>query len=145
MVGRAVMSSGFEESDQKRILVVDDHAIIRKGLKTAFEDEGGLEICGEAASGAEAIEKAEELKPDLVILDFAMPGMNGLDTAISIKRKMPAVLLVLYTVYKTELGERAKNNGIDAIVSKLDGSNILLQQVRNLLYNPHGESTDFAS
>jgi len=68
------------------ILIVDDHEPIRKLVRAFLESEGGFSVCGEAVDGYDAIDKAQELKPDLIILDLAMPRMNGIHAASKIKR-----------------------------------------------------------
>ena len=80
----------------KTILIVDDNAYIRHALCDLFKREADFEICGEAENGKEAIAKARELHPDLIVLDLSMPVMNGLDAARELKRLMPTVLLIMY-------------------------------------------------
>ena len=63
-----------------RILVADDHEIVRRGLVALFDSEPGWEVCGEASDGRQTVEKAQELKPDVVVLDIGMPSLNGLET-----------------------------------------------------------------
>ena len=77
----------------KTILIVDDNAHIRLALCEQFKRESDFEVCGEAENGKEAIAKALELHPDLIVLDLSMPVMNGLDTARELKRLMPTVPL----------------------------------------------------
>jgi DNA-binding NarL/FixJ family response regulator len=93
-----------------------------------------LEVCGEAIDGVDAIKKARELKPDLVLLDLSMPRMNGAEAASVIKGMMPQVLIVLFTLYKETLGNAVISAvGIDAVVSKPDGWGRLIECVRCLL------------
>ena len=75
----------------KTVLIVDDNAYIRQALCELFEGEADFEPCGEAENGKEAIAKALELHPDLIVLDLSMPVMNGLDAARELKRLMPTV------------------------------------------------------
>jgi len=83
----------------KTILIVDDNAYIRRALCEQFKRESGFEVCGEAENGKEAIAKALELHPDLIVLDLSMPVMNGLDAARKLKRLMPAVPLIMYSTF----------------------------------------------
>jgi len=75
----------------KCILIVDDSAVVRKTLRQTLEWQKGWEVCGEAANGRDGIETAQRLKPDLVLLDFSMPVMNGLEAARELKRLLPYV------------------------------------------------------
>lgn len=92
------------------------------------------EVCSEAVDGVEAVEKAKKLKPDLILLDVAMPRMNGTKAASVIKGLMPQVPIVLFTMYKETLGNALFSvAGIDAVFSKPDGWWKLVECVRNLL------------
>jgi DNA-binding NarL/FixJ family response regulator len=118
----------------KSILVVDDNDAIRKLTRLLIEAQMDLEVCGEAIDGVDAIKKARELKPDLVLLDLSMPRMNGAEAASVIKGMMPQVLIVLFTLYKETLGNAVISAvGIDAVVSKPDGWGRLIECVRCLL------------
>ncbi|HZV58811.1 MAG TPA: response regulator transcription factor, partial [Candidatus Eremiobacteraceae bacterium] len=106
----------------KSILLVDDNDVVRKIARLFLETQTDLEICGEAVDGADAIEQAQRLKPDLIILDLAMPNMNGAEAAPIIKRLLPKVPIVLFTLYKEQIGSALFSKlGIDAVFSKPDG------------------------
>jgi two-component system, NarL family, nitrate/nitrite response regulator NarL len=103
------------------VLIVDDHEAFRRTLRLRFESLPEFAVCGEAADGLEAIEKAQHLSPNLVILDFAMPGMNGLETAMALKCMMPSVRLFLFTVHSTrEIELAARDAGVSGVFSKYD-------------------------
>jgi DNA-binding NarL/FixJ family response regulator len=103
------------------VLIVDDHEAFRRTLRLRFEALSEFAVCGEAADGVEAIEKAQRLSPNLVILDFAMPGMNGLETAMALKCMMPSVRLFLLTVHSTrEIELAARDAGVSGVFSKYD-------------------------
>lgn len=103
----------------KCILIVDDSPVIRKISRETLEREAGWEVCGEASNGRQGIEKAQQLKPDLIVLDLAMPVMNGLDAAHELTRLLPGVPLVMFTNFETtHLKRAALSAGIRAIVSK---------------------------
>lgn len=103
------------------ILIVDDSAVVRRTLRSCFEDSGNWKVCGEAADGCEAIEKCQQLNPDLVIMDLSMPRMNGLEAARELKRIQPSVLLLMFTTFKTpDLETEAITAGCAAVVSKSD-------------------------
>jgi len=118
-----------------RVLLVDDSAIMRSMVRRLFESEPGFEVSGEAENGQEAIEKATNLKPDLIILDLAMPVMTGLDAAPVIKKMLPATLLILFTVHEgREVAKLALAAGIDAVVSKTQAAAAtLITQAQALL------------
>jgi DNA-binding NarL/FixJ family response regulator len=102
-----------------RILVVDDNAPIRAGLRLMLENHVDWVVCGEAANGIEAIERYRQLKPDLMIVDVSMPVMNGFDASREILKLSPGILILLYTSYLTrQLTEDAHKAGIRATVSK---------------------------
>ena len=117
----------------KCILLVDDSAIVRTGLRRAFEFSG-WEVCGEAANGREGIEKAERLKPHLIVLDLAMPEMNGISAARVLRRTMPKVPLILFTTYGEMIAvEDAREAGISEIVPKSEPIKVLLQVAERLV------------
>lgn len=116
------------------ILLVDDSAVIRDLLREYIESELNLRVCAEASDGAEAIEKAEEFAPELIVMDLSMPSMNGLEAARAIKRKMPEVPIILFTQHEGALQESdARSAGINAIVSKSDRTEHLAAQIQSLL------------
>jgi DNA-binding NarL/FixJ family response regulator len=103
----------------KCILIVDDSALIRRMIRETLEQQEGWEVCGEAADGREAIEKAQQLKPDLVVLDLSMPVMNGLEAARELKRLVPSLPLVMFTNFTSpQLSKEALSAGVSAVVSK---------------------------
>jgi|SRR6266478_1036737 len=119
----------------KTILIVDDNAYIRMSLGEQFKREADFEICGEAENGKEAIARALELHPDLIVLDLSMPVMNGLDAARELKRLMPTVPLIMYSAFGDVFGEQqARLIGISELVSKSQPAAILVNKARSLLY-----------
>jgi DNA-binding NarL/FixJ family response regulator len=102
----------------KRILIADDHKAVLRGIRAMLESHPGWEVCGDAVNGREAVQKAVELKPDLIVLDFAMPEMNGLRAAEEISKLLPGVKMVLYTIYGSALGQKAETHGILRVVEK---------------------------
>jgi len=85
-----------------KILLVDDHTIVRQGLKALLDAHTGFTIVGEAENGREAVKKAQELNPDIVIMDIAMPVLNGLEATRQIKRALPDTKVLALTMYNDE-------------------------------------------
>src|SRR5262252_4599463 len=121
----------------KAILVVDDNAVIRRVLCELFQSQADFEVCGEAENGQDAIEKAQEFHPDLIVLDLSMPVMNGLDAARVLKRVMPSVPLIMFSAFGGSLSEKeVKRIGISELVSKADPVSLLLEKARALVSGP---------
>jgi DNA-binding NarL/FixJ family response regulator len=116
----------------KRILVADDHESILRALRVMLEAHSGWEVCGEAVNGYEAIIKAIELRPDLIILDFAMPRVDGLKAANEISKLLPGVPIVLHTIYGARVVLEAHKHGIFRVIEKAN-SGALVSAVEELL------------
>ena len=119
----------------KRILIADDSDVVRRAVHSCLT-RGEFEVCGEAADGEEAIEKARALKPDLILLDVAMPRTNGIIATSVLKNMMPNVLIVLFTMYSEAVFRTFARQQLafDAVVAKADGLARLTECVRNLLH-----------
>ena len=105
-----------------RILIVDDSAIIRHSLRNCIEQNTQWEVCGEAENGQIAIQKVKDLCPDVVILDWQMPVMNGLEAAREITAIAPATTLLMITMHESgDLAQQAYAAGIKEVLSKTDG------------------------
>jgi DNA-binding NarL/FixJ family response regulator len=85
-----------------RILVADDHEIVRRGLVALLASQPGWEICGEASDGRQTVERAQQLKPDVVVLDIGMPGLNGLETTRLLKKTLPQVKVLVLTLHDSD-------------------------------------------
>jgi DNA-binding NarL/FixJ family response regulator len=103
------------------ILIVDDNATIRGLLRSFVETNTGFEVCGEAENGPDGIQKAKELQPDLVLLDMTMPGMLGTEAAPILKRLLPQVKIILFTLHTDGVNQAlASTFDIDIVLSKTD-------------------------
>lgn len=120
-------------SSPGKVLLIDDGDAVRDVIRTYLEKRG-FQVCGEAADGVDAIEKAKALKPDLIILDLAMPRMNGVEAASILSRIMPGIPIILLTIYGDFMGASlAAASGIKAVVSKTDSLEKLAACVQALL------------
>jgi DNA-binding NarL/FixJ family response regulator len=119
-----------------RILVADDHESVRKGVCVILGTRGDIEVCGEAANGREAIDKALELKPDLIILDITMPIVTGIDAAEMIRKMLPNVPILFLSMHQSkQIIAEAKRVGVQGYVKKSDAAATLLSAVDALLRN----------
>ena len=118
----------------KQLLIADDSYLVRETIKNVLAGRTDIAVCGEASNGLEAVEKARTLKPDLVLLDLAMPEMNGAETASVLKMTVPGVRIILFTMYSENVGNYLTSAlGIDAVLSKPDGMTALLNAVEAAL------------
>jgi DNA-binding NarL/FixJ family response regulator len=102
-----------------RVLLADDHELMRRMLRLALSARPGLEVVGEAADGAEALALARELEPDLVVLDVAMPEMDGLTATRALRAELPGCAILIVSSFETErLAEAALAAGADRYVEK---------------------------
>jgi two-component system, chemotaxis family, chemotaxis protein CheY len=115
------------------ILIADDSLYIREALCKFFEQED-FNVCGEAENGKEAVDKAQELHPDLILLDLSMPVMNGLEATRVLKRMLPEVPVVMYSAFGDSSTEKAaRSAGASALVSKSENISVLLGTARGAL------------
>jgi DNA-binding NarL/FixJ family response regulator len=123
----------FEIGGMVRILVADDHDIIRRGLKELLTARPGWEVCGEAKTGREAVALAEQLKPEIVVMDISMPELNGLEAARKIHKLFPAVGILILTVhFADQLLTEIVEAGARAYVMKSDADRDLVSAVEAL-------------
>jgi DNA-binding NarL/FixJ family response regulator len=118
----------------KRILIADDSGSVRDVLRTFLERAPDLEVCGEAADGLQALKEVERCNPDLVVLDLSMPKMNGAEVASILKKRMPNLKIILFTMYSQNVGTSLTAAlGVDVVLSKPNGMAQLVQSVSSLL------------
>jgi DNA-binding NarL/FixJ family response regulator len=128
-----------------RILVADDHEVVRMGLRALLETQPGWIVCGEASTGREAVTKAIKLRPDVVVIDISMPELNGLDATRQILRSVSTAILIL-TVHQSEVVAReAIEAGARGYVLKIDAGRKLVDAVRALIthqefFSPYGDA-----
>ena len=120
----------------KSVLVADDNAFVRQRVGEMFRREPDFEVCGEADNGRKAIERAQELHPDLILLDLSMPVMNGLEAARALKRVMPDVPIVMFSASADSFTEKeARSAGVSVLVSKLEDMSALIVVARDLVHD----------
>jgi DNA-binding NarL/FixJ family response regulator len=119
--------------NELRILIADDHEIVRRGLKTLLSSRPGWTVCAEAASGREAIALAAQVRPDIVVMDIAMPGLNGLEATRRIRKILPrAEVAILSLHYSDQLVREVLDAGARAYILKSDATRDLLKAIEAL-------------
>jgi two-component system response regulator NreC len=117
-----------------RILIVDDHEIFRRGLRSLLESHPEWDVCGEATDGHEAVQKSKELQPDVVVLDISMPRLNGLDATGVIRKEVPNAKVVILSQHQPALMKQvAMTAGAAAYVTKSEVSRELLTAIEGLI------------
>jgi DNA-binding NarL/FixJ family response regulator len=123
----------------RRILIADGHDVIRRGVRTLIESQANLEIVGEAATGVEALSAARESSPDIAIIDHGLPEMNALDLTLSLKREIPRIEILIYTMHDNEeLVMAMLRAGARGFVLKSDSGRHLLAAIDALsIHRPY--------
>ena len=107
---------------QKHVLIADDSVTVRQVLKRYLSTRADVVVCGEAVNGRDAVQQAMILNPDLILLDLAMPELNGAEVASVLKTAIPETRIILFTLYSENIGKYLTSAvGIDAVLSKPDG------------------------
>jgi DNA-binding NarL/FixJ family response regulator len=117
-----------------RILIADDHELMRRGLRSILATRSDWEVCGEAVDGSDAIEKTKLLRPDILVLDISMPRVNGLEVTRAIRRDFPETQVVILSQYEeSEMRPYAIEAGARGYVSKAEASRQLLTAIESLI------------
>jgi|SRR5580658_4812186 DNA-binding NarL/FixJ family response regulator len=117
-----------------RILIADDHELMRRGLRSILATRTDWEVCGEAVDGSDAIEKTKLLRPDILVLDISMPRVNGLEVTRAIRRDFPGTQVVILSQYdESEMRPYAIEAGARGYVSKAEASRQLLTAIESLI------------
>jgi DNA-binding NarL/FixJ family response regulator len=116
-----------------RILIADDHELVRQGMRTILQGEPGWTVCGEATNGRQAVTMALELKPDLVVLDIAMPELNGVEVIHQIRRSLTMPILIVTMYDADDVLREATEAGANGYVLKAEAGRTLVNAARTLL------------
>jgi two-component system response regulator NreC len=120
-----------------RILVVDDNEYVRRGVLNILASDKNLEVCGVATDGEEAIQKARELRPDLVLLDISMPGMDGLEAARILRTEVASAKILIMSQHdSTQILQRALDAGAQGCVDKGRLATDLLPHIESIMHSP---------
>src|SRR6266705_5938135 len=113
-----------------RILIADDHEVVRRGVRSLLKSRADWEVCGEAVDGRDAVQKAKELKPDVIVMDIGMPHLNGLEAARVIRKEVPQSEILILSQYEaTEMRPAALQAGAREYITKSDVARDLLTAV----------------
>src|SRR5207253_10308713 len=119
-----------------RILIADDHEVVRRGVRSLLTSRKEWDVCGEAVDGRDAVKKAKELKPDVVVLDISMPDLNGFEAARLIHKEVPqSKILILSRHNVSEMIQTALDAGARGYVSKSEVSRDLLPAIEAIIHN----------
>jgi len=119
-----------------RILLADDHTIVRQGLARLLEEQRNFKVVGEAVNGQDAVEKAEKLKPDIIIMDIAMPRMNGIEAAKRVRKVIPETKIIILSMYSHEhYIHELLECGVSGYLLKDSGGQDIIKAIRAALKN----------
>jgi DNA-binding NarL/FixJ family response regulator len=117
-----------------RVLVVDDHEVMRMGIRNLLEAVPNWSVCAEASNGIESIEKAFQFQPDVIIMDITMPGMNGIEAASEIGKSRPDIPVILFSLHlSADLVNHFDRGGIRGAVGKGEAARDLVEAVKKVL------------
>lgn len=134
---RVMAAIAVDKTAKIRLVLVDDHDLVREGLKRILELSGEFEVVGEAARGDEAVALYRELEPDVIVSDLSMPGADGIDTTLALKALIPGARIMVLTMYSDEHhAARVLQAGASGFVSKDSSSEVLIGAIRQVA---HGE------
>ncbi len=134
MITTAAAESSCVSADHVRILVADDHEVMRLGIRNLLETKPAWKVCAEACDGRDAVEKAIQLRPDVIIMDLTMPNMNGLEAASQISRSNPDIPVILFSLHLSdELLNHFDAGSIRGAVCKSNAARDLVDAVEKVL------------
>jgi DNA-binding NarL/FixJ family response regulator len=137
------MRTGSVQHGSKRVMLVDDHTMVRRGLRALIESAPGWEVCAEAADGHDALAIAEAAQPDIIVMDLSMPRLGGIDATVSLRKFLPNVEILILTMHESdELADQALRAGALGYLLKGDSGEKLMEALQALSrhqpYHPAG-------
>lgn len=128
-----IVSRTSSRPSVKRVMLADDHAVVRRGLRTLIEGVPGWEVCAEAADGNETVALATETKPDVLIMDLSMPGLGGVDATIQIRKVLPQIEVLILTMHESDrLAGQALRAGARGYLLKGESEDKLMEALEAL-------------
>lgn len=128
-----IVSRTSSRPSVKRVMLADDHAVVRRGLRTLIEGVPGWEVCAEAADGNETVKLATETKPDVLIMDLSMPGLGGVDATIQIRKVLPQIEVLILTMHESDrLAGQALRAGARGYLLKGESEDKLMEALEAL-------------
>ncbi len=130
-----IISDTHDNSDDAqniRLLLVDDHQVVREGLRRMLAIENGIQVIGEAANGEEAIKKAALLTPDVIVMDLKMPGIDGISATYEIKKNQPNIQVLILTLYAEDYVKKAIEAGASGYLLKDSGTDQITTAIRQV-------------
>jgi len=128
-----IVSRTSSRPSVKRVMLADDHAVVRRGLRTLIEGVPGWEVCAEAADGNETVKLAGETKPDVLIMDLSMPGLGGVDATIQIRKILPQIEVLILTMHESDrLAGQALRAGARGYLLKGESEDKLMEALEAL-------------
>ena len=122
----------MNSSSEIKVMLVDDHQVVREGLRRILQSFGGIKIIGEASDGKEAIAKAAQLSPDVVVMDLKMPGIDGIAATREIKEKLPNINVLILTLYAEDFIRQAIEAGASGYILKDSDSSEIAKAIRQV-------------
>jgi DNA-binding NarL/FixJ family response regulator len=128
-----IVSRTSSRPSVKRVMLADDHAVVRRGLRTLIEGVPGWEVCAEAADGNETVALASEARPDILIMDLSMPGLGGVDATIQIRKLLPQIEVLILTMHESDrLAGQALRAGARGYLLKGESEDKLMEALEAL-------------
>ena len=128
-----IVSRTSSRPSVKRVMLADDHAVVRRGLRTLIEGVPGWEVCAEAADGNETVALAAEARPDILIMDLSMPGLGGVDATIQIRKVLPQIEVLILTMHESDrLAGQALRAGARGYLLKGESEDKLMEALEAL-------------
>ena len=139
------MRTGSVQNGSKRVMLVDDHTMVRRGLRALIESVAGWEVCAEAEDGHQALAVAVSAQPDIIVMDLSMPRLGGIDATVQLRKLLPAVEILILTMHESDhLIDQALKAGALGYLLKGDSGDKLMDALQSLARHQPYNSLDVA-